>query len=300
MLKRGVLPQGTPMTAEEAAKDLKTNLFTCVLATVYCPGWSLNWSMSLAAMISNCYCTCSLLQMVAVQGGPACDEEVAFIDVMLRMLGFTEKEVKEDDMGYICWSWNIKRPGAQRFEVELVKRTTIHDISCTDFRFDQSNDRVPNLARVAVVSCAENWAPQKAETVWIPEKLPQRIVFDTSKEGVFLICNREDDHDSPCLGFRTSADLNNNHPDLAVRWGTEIQGEKVQVDGNGWLKVELKEKKSMRLNEEDKTVNDMLNKNLLEELEKVQKILAWKQRYPEKYSTLQQWCTEYMVHKRQK
>merc|ERR1712008_508132 len=80
-------PSKEGMTAEKNVIDLKANCFTSVLSAVYCPGWSITWALSLLNLIWHNASRASLLMLVAVKGGPACDEEIAFIGVLMAELG---------------------------------------------------------------------------------------------------------------------------------------------------------------------------------------------------------------------
>jgi len=219
------------------------------------------------------------------------------IDVILRMLGFSEKDIVDEGEMLDVWEWGIKRPGAQDLVVRLTERAHVNSIHATDFQFDQRNDRVPNLARVAIISCAEQWPPQKKETVYLPEFSPQhRHVFPTEKAGFFLTDKREVDQDWPAIRYRTAPRMDAVHPDgLSVPYGSIVRGELV----NGFLEVQLQEMEARRLNDNGKTVNDVLNENILVELDKIQKIMAWKQHYPDEEHNLSDWCDEYVVHARQ-
>jgi hypothetical protein len=84
------------LTAFEAAKEQKGNLTANVLATTQCPGWSLQWGLSLLpTSCSHIYAgfyarasMCHEMNMIAVKGGQACDEEIAFIEIILPKIGF--------------------------------------------------------------------------------------------------------------------------------------------------------------------------------------------------------------------
>merc|ERR1712217_210021 len=96
-----------------------------------------------------------------------------------------------------------------------------------------------------------------------------------TEAGTFLITKQELPSDAPALAYRTAPQMNTKHHS-GVRFGTEVKGELA----NGWLKVQLEEKQARRL-EDGKTVNDVLNKHIVEELTKLQKIVSEKGWPPE-------------------
>merc|ERR1711948_89598 len=82
-----------------------------------------SWAMGIAMHIIACYPRCSLLLLLAVQGGPACEEELAALGIILLELGFRALQIaaRGDNAGHTIWTWEIERPGALPFCVELNK-----------------------------------------------------------------------------------------------------------------------------------------------------------------------------------
>merc|ERR1712110_189873 len=69
----------------------------------------------------------------------------------------------------MAWTWEIARPGALPFRVELHKLDDPTDVGRDQFGVKKSQSASPNLKRVAAVSCAEKWPPQSAEILYLPE-----------------------------------------------------------------------------------------------------------------------------------
>jgi len=99
MLNTGVQARGPEMSPEQSIKDMKANLRTFVLVTLYCPGWSLGWATAVASEVVKCYSTCCMPRLVAIQGGPACDEEIVFLHIIMSSSGFTVDVFAKDMYG---------------------------------------------------------------------------------------------------------------------------------------------------------------------------------------------------------
>jgi len=160
-------PQVPRMEAVEVVDDVLNNMETFVLTTIFVRGWSLGWARNLIGFILNNVSTASYVRLIAVQGGPVCEEEVAFTKILLLELGFSivfensgSPEVAER------YTLRCKLDGVQvttpamPFEVLVKQYHSVNQIYRNlqqDVSPNWSFSRVPNLQRLAVISCAEMW-----------------------------------------------------------------------------------------------------------------------------------------------
>jgi len=156
-------PKGTELGAPETVQAITDNLRTHVLATVYCPGWAHGWASFLLDLIVRNAPTTSFLKLLAVKGGPACDEEIAFLFVLMGELGFGDPTVATWISGKsLVATWRMPRKGVdvEEYAVELIQFCTVHDTRDMDMSFAPPPGKftcTPNLFRYAVISCAEKW-----------------------------------------------------------------------------------------------------------------------------------------------
>jgi len=273
---------GALHSPEQVVQDVLNNLYTSVLSTVYCAGWSITWAMSVAMLIITSYHDCSHLLLLAIEGGPSCEEECNFIDVLLRSLGFIQTLTESTaDKGFLSWEWQIERPETAPFTVELRKLYE-PDVDPQDFSIMESNGAAPNLFRAAVVSCAEKWGPRKAEVLYVPELHPTRgyRMLKSLEGGRYMMDDSADpEYPSAFTGvcFRTEMAMAARHPKgKSALFGEIYTGE---LSG-GWLTVVYEERDSRRLNDDGDTVNDVLNKSIVRALEKVKRIYAARNSFP--------------------
>jgi len=273
VMRNTSLVSGSLLSPTEAVADMKRHFFTTVLATIYCPGWSMSWAMSVAMHIVACYPKCSLLLLLAVEGGPACEEELAALGLILLELGFRASKIAaagfiEND---VEWTWVIERSGALPFVVQLTKMKNPSTITRVYFGVKESQSKAPNLKRVTAVSCAEKWPPIKAETFYLPEHgSGSQFIHATEKPGEFLVEARPPLATS-AVCFRTRKDSGARDPQgRCITWGTVVAGE----FADGWLTVEQKEKPSSRLSDQGKAVNDILNETAVSQMEVAERIAA--------------------------
>merc|ERR1712039_134478 len=105
------LEAGAKMTPVETVERMKRDMFTQVLATVHCPAWSLSWALAFVNLIAISCSACSGLKLLAVKGGDACDQEIAFIEWAMLALGFEAKVISLPsspvDPTSLFWEWSI-------------------------------------------------------------------------------------------------------------------------------------------------------------------------------------------------
>jgi len=173
-LKKDVLIQGaidpdppqTELTAPETVQEIKDNLRTHVLATVHCPGWAQGWARSVLDLVVFHVSTTSILKLFAIKGGTACDEEIAFLFIMMKHLGF-KIHLRKLGEGEKKWGlhrvieWKLPRMGGDHvtpYNVVLQQYDDVEYMRNLDWEFAPVRGRwIPNAARYAVISCAENW-----------------------------------------------------------------------------------------------------------------------------------------------
>jgi len=163
------LKAGRKLSPTEAIQQMKNQLYTQVLATVYCPGWRASWAMGVVGMILANYAECTTLRLLAVKGGPGCDGEIEFLTLLMPLLGFRRQDgIKEPTVGKpirrecdggnfvrLNWYWKINRPGAEPMAVFLDQFRTVEMCEHMDVHLNcrESESVAPNLKRVAVISC---------------------------------------------------------------------------------------------------------------------------------------------------
>ena len=135
--------------------------YTHVLATVYCPAWARSWANMLLSLVVQNATAAECLKLLAVKGGPACDEECAFVFVLLAELGFRCTRDNKDTANYaIQAQWRLSRKDAPDYIVSLYQ---YYDVQHTDKQFEENfaptegYTCAPLLQRFAVISCAEKW-----------------------------------------------------------------------------------------------------------------------------------------------
>lgn len=156
-----VEPAGAMLSAAQVVRAQKNNLTTTVLATVMCPGWSLTWASAVLNTVVMPASSCGTLTLIAIKGGPACDEEVAFIQVLMMELGFTLIRNGDNRGTSLLWEWKLQRKSAGAYKVKLRQFYSLDGTSALPESFapKQRNSVAPNLKRLAIVSCAESWPP---------------------------------------------------------------------------------------------------------------------------------------------
>merc|ERR1712050_658079 len=100
---------------------------------------------------------CKILQCVAVKGGNACDQEVAFIVWVMEQLGFKANAPGEwiEEVRRFVWSWQLPRADGSTYNVILHQYPDVESTSAIVRAFtpEQQLAASPNLFRVAVMSC---------------------------------------------------------------------------------------------------------------------------------------------------
>lgn len=158
--------EGQALQPEETVAHMTNNFATLVLATVLCPGWSRAWAGALLSLIVTDASRCGLLRLLAVKGGPACDEECAFVILLLRALGFQTRGPERFRGGSptnFIIEYRLSRSGARDYLVSLWQYRSVEKVSspvgmCRLFCPYKFRSSAPDLARIAVVSCAEKFA----------------------------------------------------------------------------------------------------------------------------------------------
>jgi len=157
------VPAGSPKNAPDVVQAMCDNLCTHVLATVYCPAWARSWARMLLSLIVENASTCNLVALLAVKGGPACDEECAFVRCLLLELGFEEDAFVSNIGNYSLFGeWVLRdQSGSSKREYhialmqfpDLTKAAHMH----REFAPGKEYSAAPDLIRYAVISCAEKW-----------------------------------------------------------------------------------------------------------------------------------------------
>lgn len=166
-------PKGAELGAPEAVQDALDNFRTHVLATVYCPGWAQGWGRFLVDLVVFHASTTDTLRLLAVKGGPACDEEITFLLIVMLELGF--ELVRDERSSYDDWSnetgapscppyaidaiWTLPRVGAEPYYVQLLQFEHVQDATVDMIVAPQAGRLTcrPHLQRYAMISCAEGW-----------------------------------------------------------------------------------------------------------------------------------------------
>ena len=161
--------EGDDPEAIDVARGIKDNLETIILATVHCPGWRKSWIQSFVMTVITQYMQCSYVMLQSVKGGAATDCEINFIEEVMPLMGFTVaynhgkpafRTSASNWTGkapFTEWRWEIQRPGAKPFMVNLYQyqdadNLPVEFVEIFAWAF-QDQSKAPNLRRVAVVSC---------------------------------------------------------------------------------------------------------------------------------------------------
>jgi len=140
----------------------------------------------------------------------------------------------------------------------------------------ERNSSAPHLYRAAVASCAEKWAPEEAETLYLPEKINgERRLKHVEGQSYLVDITENPNHQTTLMTgvtYRTSMDMAARHPYNGTMFGDIVEGELA----NGLLKVVLQKKESMRLNDKGQTVNDCLNERSVGSIDRLKHIYAAK------------------------
>jgi len=149
--------EGDEPTAVQQARALQADMNTRILATVQTGGWVTGWVCSIIQLVAMSIQDCQGLFLIAVKGGPACDEELVLIDYVLERFGFIHTRTNEVPWMYED-TWARARSGAA--PITVFKQV----FRCPEHVFvDQAavpldgHGTAPNLVRLALVS-APVWA----------------------------------------------------------------------------------------------------------------------------------------------
>lgn len=155
---------GQQLSPKEAVVQAKDNFMTLILSKPEeASRASLGWAISVINLIGLHASCCSRLFLFAVKGGAACDEEIAFIQMIMPLLGFRTlaSSVPVKPMDKKIWKWSLPRTGAKDYTIELVQFKWIGAARCVRQLLAHSTNKehscAPNLFRYAAVSCATTW-----------------------------------------------------------------------------------------------------------------------------------------------
>lgn len=153
------LATGPKLSPVDAVLQMKDNLAPLVRSTPNSPGQCASWALGLVSLIFGSASVASNLLMLAVKGGPACDAEIDFIEMVMPRLGFTVIETRSsipvDAATSYFWEWSLERaPPAARYTVRLQQFLTVEKVTALDQTFASwdSTSQVPDLKRVGIVS----------------------------------------------------------------------------------------------------------------------------------------------------
>lgn len=154
----GPVEAGPELSAAEAQRQIRKNLFTFVLATVNCGAWNLSWAMGVTAcIIMNCT-RCFQLRLFAIKGGKACDCEIVFLERLFDKLGFTNKSacVPNVPASPTClfWEWRYRRSDGSWYSVCLEQYFSVESMGyfAHCMHVNKVTIRAPSLMRCAAVS----------------------------------------------------------------------------------------------------------------------------------------------------
>jgi len=154
-------PRGTELNALETVQDICDNFCTHVHTTVFGQACARSWARMLLSLVVENASSCEALMLLGVRGGPACDEECAFVRIVLLELGFKEEQY---DVGEGCpfnmsCQWTLPRQGAPSYSVGLRQFKELKQAESMHMTFAPCSGYTcaPLLQRYAVISCAEEW-----------------------------------------------------------------------------------------------------------------------------------------------
>jgi len=154
-------PKGTELSAAESVQDICDNFSTHVHTAVFGQACARSWARMLLSLVVESASSCEALLLLGVKGGPTCDEECAFVRIVLLELGFKEEHY---DCGKACpysmnCHWVLPRRGAPSYNVGLRQFKDLKQAETMQMTFAPSSGYTcaPLLQRYAVISCAEEW-----------------------------------------------------------------------------------------------------------------------------------------------
>ncbi|CAK0817369.1 unnamed protein product [Prorocentrum cordatum] len=144
-------------SAADTVRAMKTNFYTNVLATVECHAWSVTFAANFLTLVRMNAPKCCKLSCYAVEGGPACKQEVQFMIYVLPKIGLQlhpEFPQSLTNPTRTHWRFFMGRSGAKPFYVNLIVYPTVADVSVDRGLAPwKMSALAPNLHRIAVVSC---------------------------------------------------------------------------------------------------------------------------------------------------
>ena len=147
-----------PKEAGEVIQAQLDSFFTAVLATVHAGAWRLDWVAGLLFVLLCSVKRCSVLTLLAIKGGDACDCEIKFIEALMEELGAKVDTFRQvsDSGECIVWRWFLKRKGAKDCVVWLKQYQKVEyaavEMLQLGFLPQKAYMNAPDLHRVAVVS----------------------------------------------------------------------------------------------------------------------------------------------------
>jgi len=154
-------PNGIKLSASESVQDICDNFCTHVHTTVYGQACARSWARMLLSLVAENASSCDALMLLGVKGGPTCDEECAFVRIVLLELGFKEERYecgKGHHYNMSCL-WALPRQGVPSYNVELRQFGGLMQAESMHMTFAPASGYTcaPLLQRYAVISCAEEW-----------------------------------------------------------------------------------------------------------------------------------------------
>eukprot|EP00928_Gymnodinium_smaydae_P053963 TRINITY_DN37820_c0_g1_i1.p1 TRINITY_DN37820_c0_g1~~TRINITY_DN37820_c0_g1_i1.p1 ORF type:complete len:220 (-),score=38.40 TRINITY_DN37820_c0_g1_i1:164-823(-) len=178
-----------------ATANIRDNFQSAVLATIMAPGWQQTYLCSIGCMLAR------FIQqgakdvfLVAVKGGPVCDDEIRMIGALIKEMGGRVTEgfsptVEAEGylnviLGVRLFPYEIPREGMDPVTINLHVYDAAENVSNemalkTDLKpFEDRPLRAPYLKRVAIVSCPLHDLQQGD----VHEKL-NRAILDILSDG---------------------------------------------------------------------------------------------------------------------
>lgn len=171
---------GKELNAYETGREIVATSTSLVMATVMAKDWKSTYGHNTACLIAKAYADgVGAVVLLAVAGGPACQEELAVVRAVIEVMGGAPGMVGENE-GSIGkkWTWQIKRKGFKNIYISL---RVYHKAESVALGLEKTvhpyNDmgKPGNKRRLAVLSCPLEDAEGRNANIIVNEKIAIKL-----------------------------------------------------------------------------------------------------------------------------
>lgn len=180
--KMKIKTTGRTLNAVETGQQIHATSTSMVMATVMAKNWKSTYGHNFAALVAKCWREgVGALVLLAVAGGPACQEELAIVRAIMPVLGGIPGMVKEREgsIGF-KWTWQIKRPGTGLKNIYISLRV-YHKAESVALGLEKTvhpynyMGTPGNYRRVAVLSCPLEDAEGRNANVIVNKQIASKM-----------------------------------------------------------------------------------------------------------------------------